>query len=139
LNGIVRGYTRLDSLWYIGTFTNAQMEHVDGPGLPSSVAGNGRYALLPEGVWFDVDVQAAPLSYTTLSRSYPGLPLRGTAVGRIRAEGMVEDFSLNAILAGEGGELTFDGRVDAFEPSYRVSGDYRVRGANLQALFQRSD
>ncbi len=138
LNGFARGTVRLDSLWYDALFSSADIEHVDGPGLPSRFTGNGSYTILPEGVRFDVDVQAAPLSYTTLSRSYPGLPLRGSAVGRIVAKGMAEDFSLSAILAGEGGELAFEGRVDAFEPHFRATGGYRMRGVNLQSLLELS-
>ena len=135
VNGFVRGTVRLDSLWYDARFSLADLEHVDGPGLPSHVTGSGRYTLMPEGVKFDVDMQASPLSYTTLSRSYPSLPLRGTAVGSIRAAGMAEDFSLTTILAGEGGELTYEGRVDAFEPTIGATGTFRTRGVNLQTLL----
>ena len=135
LNGIVRGSMRLDSLWYDARFSNADLDHVDGPGQPSHFTGSGRYTLVTEGVKFDLDLQASPLSYTTLSRSYPGMPLRGSAVGRIRAKGMAEDFELQVTMAGEGGELAFAGRVDGFEPSYAATGDFRVRSANLQSLF----
>lgn len=138
LAGIARGTVRLDSLWYDARFSNADIEHVDGPGLPSRITGSGNYTILPQGVRFDVDVEAAPLSYTMLSRSYPGMPLRGSAVGRIAAKGMAEGFTLNAILAGEGGELSFDGRVDAFEPHFSATGNYRVRGVNLQSLLELS-
>lgn len=135
LNGFVTGSLTLDSLWYEARFSNAVLEHVDGPGMPSRVTGNGRYRLIPEGVWFDVDMLAAPLSYTTLSRSYPGLPLRGSAVGSIKARGMAEDFALQMTLAGEGGELAFDGQVDGFEPSYAANGQFRVSSGNLQSLL----
>jgi translocation and assembly module TamB len=138
LTGFARGTVRLDSLWYDGRFTDADIELVDGPGTPSRLTGRGSYALLDEGVRFDVDLQAAPLSYTTLSRSYPMLPLRGLAVGSIRASGMAEDFALQATLAGEGGEIAFDGRVDVLEPWYGVRGDYRLRGIDLQSLFGSS-
>ncbi|MES2524209.1 MAG: translocation/assembly module TamB domain-containing protein [Gemmatimonadota bacterium] len=138
INGIVRGSVRLDSLWYDARFSLADLEHVDGPGETSRVTGSGRYTLVTEGVKFDVDLQASPLSYTTLSRSYPSLPLRGSAVGSIRASGMAEDFLLTTILAGEGGELTYDGRVDALEPIYTARGEFRTRGVNLQTLFGES-
>jgi translocation and assembly module TamB len=135
LAGSVRGSMRLDSLWYDARFSAADLEHVDGPGQPSHVTGSGRYTLLPEGVRFDVDLQASPISYTTLSRSYPTLPIRGTAVGSIRASGVADDFSLTTILAGEGGELTYEGRADALEPSMGVNGTFRTRALNLQTLF----
>jgi len=135
LNGIVRGSMRLDSLWYDAWFSNADLEHVDGPGQPSRLTGSGRYTLLDDGVLFNVDLQAAPLSYTTLSRSYPGMPLRGSAVGSIRASGMAEDFALQMTLAGEGGEIAYIGRADGFEPIFSATGQFRVQSANLQALF----
>jgi translocation and assembly module TamB len=135
LAGSLRGTVRLDSLWYDARFSAADIEHIDGPGQPSRVTGSGRYTLVPEGVRFDVDLQASPISYTTLSRSYPTLPIRGTAVGTIRASGMADDFALTTLLAGEGGELAYDGRADALEPSVGITGTFRTRTLNLQTLF----
>jgi translocation and assembly module TamB len=135
INGIARGRLRLDALWYDARFANADIELVDGPDQPSRFTGSGRYTLVPEGTRFDVDLQALPLSYTTLSRSYPDMPLRGSAVGRIVARGMADDFSLQTTLAGEGGELNFTGRADVLEPVLGATGDWRARGMNLQALF----
>jgi translocation and assembly module TamB len=135
VNGLVRGTLRLDSLWYDAWFSRADLEHVDGPGQPSRFTGGGRYTLVPEGVIVDVDLQAAPLNYTMLSRSYPTLPLRGQAVGRIQAKGIGDDLAVQATLAGEGGEITFTGRADATDPRVAARGDWRLRGGNLQALF----
>jgi len=135
VNGFVRGSMHLDSLWYMARFSQAEFEHIDGIGQPSHFTGSGRYAVLREGVRFDVEMQAAPLSYTTLSRSYPSLPLRGSAVGTIRAAGIADDFSVTTTLAGEGGEIAFTGRVDALEPEFAATGNYRVRGLNMKTLF----
>lgn len=138
LGGFARGVVRLDSLWYDARFSKADLELVDGPGQPSRFTGAGRYTLVTEGVRFDVDLEALPLSYTTLSRSYPNMPLRGSAVGRIRAMGMADRFDLNTTLSGEGGEVSFTGVADALEPVMGAAGDWRVRGGNLQALFGSS-
>lgn len=135
LNGFARGRIRLDSLWYDAYFSNADIEHVDGPGLPSRFTGDGHFTIVTEGVKFDVDMQAVPLSYTTMSRSYPSLPLRGSAVGRIKAAGMAETFDLQTTLAGEGGELSFTGTADALEPDMGATGTWRLRGGNLQTLL----
>jgi translocation and assembly module TamB len=135
LNGFARGTMRLDSLWYDAFFSKADIEHVDGPGQPSRFTGDGHFTLLTEGVKFDVDMQAAPLSYTTMSRSYPSLPLRGSAVGRIKAAGMAEKFDVQTTLAGEGGELSFIGSADALEPEMGATGQWRLRGGNLQHLL----
>jgi translocation and assembly module TamB len=138
LGGFARGTVRLDSLWYDARFSNADLELVDGPGQPSRFTGSGRYTLVTEGVKFSVDLQAVPLSYTTLSRSYPNMPLRGSAVGRLQASGMADKFDLQATLSGEGGELSFTGVADALEPVMGAAGAWRVRGGNLQALFGSS-
>ena len=125
----------LYSLWYHAKFSRADLVHVDGIGQPSHFTGGGRYALLTDGVHFDVDLQASPISYTMLSKSYPSLPFRGSAVGSIRAKGLAEDFALQTSLAGEGGEIAFDGRLDALAPTYGAVGTFRTRGMNLQNLF----
>jgi translocation and assembly module TamB len=135
LNGFARGTMRLDSLWYDARFSNADVELVDGPGQPSRFTGAGRYTLIPEGVVFDVDMQALPLSYTTLSRSYQDMPLRGEAVGRIKAKGMAEQFDLQTTLSGEGGQLSFTGVADALDPVMGANGAWSVRGGNLRSLF----
>lgn len=135
LNGIVSGSMILDSIWTDVRFSNASLAHTDGPGDTSRVTGSGRITLFDTGIGFDVDLTAAPLSYTTMSRSYPGLPLRGFAVGPIRASGTVEDFSLATALAGAGGEIAFNGTMDVFEPDYRATGTLRLAGADLQTLL----
>lgn len=135
ISGIIRGRARLDSLWFDARFSDADLQHIDGPGEPSRFTGAGRVTLLDEGVKFDIDMLASPLSYTTMARSYPGLPLRGLAVGPIRATGMSEDFTIATTLAGAGGEISFDGHADAFEPSYSATGHYQIRGVNLRTLF----
>lgn len=135
LVGFVSGTMVLDSVWTDVRFSNAQLKHYDGEGDTTRVSGAGRITLLDNGTAFDVDMTAAPLSYTTMSRSYPGLPLRGLAVGPIRAKGTVEDFSLATALAGAGGEIAFTGTMDAFEPDFRVTGLARIAGADLRALL----
>jgi len=135
LNGIVSGTMVLDSVWTDVRFSNASLAHTDGPGDTSRVTGSGRITLYDTGTGFDVDLTAAPLSYTTMSRSYPGLPLRGLVVGPIRATGTVEDFSLVTALAGAGGEIAFNGTMDAFEPDFRATGTLRLAGANVRTLL----
>jgi len=135
IGGTVKGKVHLDSLWFDARFSDADLQHFDGPGEPSRFTGSGRITLLNEGVKFDVDMLAAPISYTTLARSYPGLPLRGLAVGPLRATGTAEDFTVSTTLAGEGGEINFAGRVDAFEPIFSATGKYQTRGVDLRTLL----
>ncbi len=138
LAGMLAGTMRLDSVWTDVRFSNAQLAHYDGLGDTSFVSGDGRITLLDQGTGFDVKLTAAPLSFTTMSRSYPGLPLRGLAVGPIRARGTVEEFSLETALAGAGGELAFSGTLDAFEPEFRATGRMRIAGGDVRTLLADS-
>jgi translocation and assembly module TamB len=135
VNGLVSGSLVLDSVWTDVRFSRARLQHRDGPGDTSFVTGSGRVTLLDDATAFDVDLDAAPLSFTTLARSYPTLPLRGRALGPIRARGTAEDFALTTALAGAGGEVAFNGTADAFEPDFRATGTLRVTGGDLRALL----
>jgi translocation and assembly module TamB len=135
LKGLVSGTMQLDSVWTDVRFSRAQLAHTDGPGDTTRLSGSGRITLLDESTAFDVDLAASPLSFTTMSGSYPSLPLRGFAVGPIRAKGTVEDFSLTTALAGAGGEIAFNGTMDAFEPDFRVTGTLRLTGADVRTLL----
>lgn len=135
LNGVISGTMQLDSVWTDVRFSRAQIAHTDGPGDTTRLSGSGRITLLDESTAFDVDLNAAPLSFTTMAKSYPSLPLRGFAVGPIRAKGTVEDFSLTTALAGAGGEIAFTGTMDAFEPDFRVTGTLRLTGADVRTLL----
>ncbi len=138
LGGIVRGSVRLDSVWLDVRFSRAQLAHIDGPGDTSRFTGNGRITLEDDATRFEVELSAQPLSYTTLAKSYPALALRGLAVGPIRAKGTVEDFTLFTALAGPGGELAFNGSVDAFEPDFRATGALRLSGVDAAILLADS-
>ena len=112
LGGTVSGTARLDSSWLDVRFSNADLVHRDGPGEPSHVTGSGRITYGTPFMIYDVSLNAEPLSFTTLARSYPGLPLRGVASGPIRAKGSSPDLELSASLAGAAGNFSFDGRID---------------------------
>ena len=75
---------------------------------------------------YDLDLQASPLSLTTLARSYPKLPLRGTFSGPIGVRGIAPDLQVEADLTGPAGHITYAGRVDA--DSHRRLRRARQRG-----------
>jgi translocation and assembly module TamB len=112
LGGTVSGTARLDSSWLDVRFSNADLVHRDGPGEPSHVTGSGRITYGTPFMIYDVSLNAEPLSFTTLARSYPGLPLRGVASGPIHAKGSSPDLELSASLESSAGSFSFDGRVD---------------------------
>jgi translocation and assembly module TamB len=112
LGGTVSGTARLDSSWLDVRFSNADFVHRDGPGEPSHVTGSGRITYGTPFMIYDVSLNAEPLSFTTLARSYASLPLRGTMSGPIHAKGSSPDLELSTSLEGSAGSFSFDGRLD---------------------------
>ncbi|HUR92748.1 MAG TPA: translocation/assembly module TamB domain-containing protein [Gemmatimonadaceae bacterium] len=135
LQGWISGTARLDSIWTDLRFSSADALHHDGPGRPSRVTGSGRVTLGDEYVSYDVDLLGAPLSLTTLARSYPAIPLRGDMTGPIRVRGNAADMSLVTTLANEHGSISFDGKVDAEAPSYVVKGSGAVARVDARGLL----
>jgi translocation and assembly module TamB len=139
LAGTVTGTATLDSIWTDVRFSEADLTHHDGPGLPSHLTGSGRVTYGEEAIAFDVDFQASPLSLTTLARSYPMLQLRGPYDGSIRAQGTLGDMNLALSLAGAGGHATVDGHFDFAEPGYAARGTGSVAGLDVRTLLERPE
>lgn len=138
LQGTIAGTARLDSIWTDVRFSDADVLHRDGPGAPSRVTGSGRLTLGDEYVTYAVDLVGAPVSLTTLARSYPAIPLRGEMSGPIRVSGTAAGMDIVTTLANEHGSISFDGHVDAEAPSYAVKGAGAVTRANARGLLARS-
>src|SRR5687768_10410022 len=139
LQGWISGTARLDSIWTDLRFSSADVLHHDGPGRPSRVTGSGRVTLGDEYVSYDVDLIGAPISLTTLARSYPAIPLRGEMTGPIRVRGNAAYMTVATTLANEQGSISFDGQVDAEAPSYVVKGAGVVTGANARGLLESAE
>jgi translocation and assembly module TamB len=124
IGGVVTGSAVLDSSWLDVRVSDANLTHTDGPAEPTHATGGGRITYGEKYMAYDLDLQAAPLSLTTLARSYPKLPLRGTFAGPIRVRGMAPDLQVEADLTGAAGHVTYAGHVDADSV-----GGYGARGA----------
>ncbi|HEY8311370.1 MAG TPA: translocation/assembly module TamB domain-containing protein, partial [Gemmatimonadaceae bacterium] len=135
LNGTISGTTVLDSVWLDVRFANAQITHRDGDGPESHVSGNGRITWGDKYLTYDLDLQAAPLAFATLHKSYANLPLREALSGPIRVLGQSPDLQFSTSLSGAGGTLAFDGRVDADPPDYGAHGVGSISNANLRSLL----
>ncbi|HEX6534423.1 MAG TPA: translocation/assembly module TamB domain-containing protein [Gemmatimonadaceae bacterium] len=137
LRGTASGTARLDSVWTDLRFSDADVLLHDGPGAPSRFTGHGRvtYGTLMS---FDVDLQAKPVSFTTLARSYPLLRFRGPYEGPLRASGTSADMALTTTLAGPGGTLAWDGRIDISEPGYAARGTAAATDLDPAVLLQDS-
>jgi len=114
VNGIVSGTATLDSMWLDVRLRNADLTHRDGPGDSTRATGSGRVTIGDKFTSYDLTLNAQPLSFTTLARSYPALPLRGSYQGPLRLQGSIDDLSITTELTGPGGTFSYDGRVDAY-------------------------
>lgn len=135
VNGYVQGSAVLDSSWLDVRFRDAQMAHVDGPGEPTRATGSGRATIGEVFVDYDMQLQFAPLSLTTLARSYPSLPARGALAGPMTVQGTTENLRIVTDLTGEAGRLTFDGTIDSYPPGYAIDGGGRVDGLDLRRFL----
>jgi translocation and assembly module TamB len=121
VTGIVSGTATLDSVWLDVRLRNADLTHRDGPGEPTRATGSGRLTIGDTFTSYDLALNTQPLSFTTLARSYPHLPLRGSYQGPLRVQGTVDD-PRSAKLTGPGGTFSYDGRVGAFPKTYAAKG-----------------
>jgi translocation and assembly module TamB len=123
IGGVVSGSAVLDSSWLDVRVSNAQLTHTDGPADPTRATGSGRITY-GDLMTYDLDLLAAPLSLTTLARSYPKMVLRGSLNGPIKVRGKSPDLTVTADLTGVAGHLTYAGHVDADS-----IGGYGARGS----------
>jgi translocation and assembly module TamB len=136
IGGYVTGSAVLDSSWLDVRVSNAQLAHFDGPAEPTRATGGGRITYGTKYMAYDLDLLTAPLSLTTLARSYPMLPLRGSFDGPIRVKGVAPDLTVVADLTGAGGHITYAGRVDADSVGgYGATGSGTFEALNAASLF----
>ena len=139
LGGIASGRATLDSSWLDVRFRDADVTHTDGPAAPNRLTGTGRITYGEPFMHYDVDLVAAPVSFTTLARSYPRLPLRGTYQGPIRAAGTSDNLDVVASLTGAAGRMDFDGRVDIYPPGLAARGRANIAELDVARLLERDD
>ena len=135
LGGIVTGRATLDSSWLDVRFRDAQLAHVDGPAAPTMMTGRGRVTYGEKFMGYDVDLDARPLSLTTLARSYPTLPLRGTLNGPLRVKGTLENLDVAATLGGDAGALALTAHFDLFAPRFAMQGSGDFTNLDLRRLL----
>jgi translocation and assembly module TamB len=136
LNGTLSGSARLDSVWGDLRLSDADITHRDGDGPSSRLVGRARVSWdAASPLRWDLDGQALPISFTTLARSFPELPLRGEYEGPLRTTGTSDDFTLATALAGPAGRFDADVRLDNALPNYRVVGQLRTQALDPRLLL----
>jgi hypothetical protein len=136
LKGTVSGTTRLDSLWLDTRFSNADLVHHDGDLPTSRITGSGRITTHDTFMSYDMNLEAAPVSMTTLARSYPDIPLRGNYAGPVRIVGQPANLTVETTMTGPGGTIAYSGTVDSNLPTYGAHGTGTVANLNLRTLLE---
>lgn len=135
LAGTVAGRAVLDSSWMDLRFHDAQLTHQDGPGPVSHVSGSGRVTWGAQYLTYDLSLDAAPLAFATIRRSYQGMPLRASMSGPIRVVGQSPALQVDAVLATGPDTLSWHGQVDADPPTFGAHGTGSVAHADLPVLL----
>jgi translocation and assembly module TamB len=136
LKGTVSGTTRLDSLWLDVRFSQADITHHDGNLPISRITGSGRMTSHDKYMSYDMLLEGAPLSMTTLARSYPDIPLRGNYSGPMRIEGIASKLNVETTLTGPGGVIAYKGTVDSELPTYGAHGTGTVANLDMRTLLE---
>ena len=139
LRGMVAGTAILDSIWTDLYVSDLAMVHSDEGNPRSHFTGAGRVTLEESYVRYDLSLQAAPLSFTTLSRSYPAVPLRGSFSGPLEVQGTIADLAVRGRLTGISGTLELDAVIDGEAPAYAASGSMALEGVDFSTLLDRLD
>jgi translocation and assembly module TamB len=103
LKGTISGTTRLDSLWLDVRFSQADITHHDADFPISRITGSGRITSHDKYMEYDMQLEGAPLSMSTLARSYPDIPLRGNYTGPMTVKGVASVLGVETTLTGPGG------------------------------------
>lgn len=137
LNGTLSGRARVDSVWGDLRLSDADITHRDGDGPASRLVGRARVSWEAQApLRWDLDARALPLSFTTLARSFPSLPLEGEYEGPLRSSGTSDELTLATALAGPAGRFETELRLDNALPTYRVVGDLRLQAIDPGILFR---
>lgn len=137
LNGTLSGRATLDSIWGDLRVNDADITHRDEDAPESRLVGRARLrwdAISP--LRWDLEAEALPISFTTLARSFPAVPMRGEYEGPLRSSGTSDALSLVTALQGPAGRFQLDMRVDNALPTYRVAGTLRADAVDPRRLLE---
>ncbi len=135
LNGQLTGTAKLDSVWGNLSISDADLTHRDGDAPESRLRGGMRLRWDEGPLRWDADVAALPLSFTTMARSFPALPLRGEFSGPLRTVGSAGDMTLLADLIGAAGRVETDLRLDPQTPRVALTGRANLTAVDPRLLF----
>ncbi|HEX6069797.1 MAG TPA: hypothetical protein VFZ18_08235, partial [Longimicrobiaceae bacterium] len=137
LRGVVRGSFFVNGNRQDLRITEGQVEYAVGDAPASALTELTATVQMEPELRFDVSARAQPLALGTIAELFPGMPFRTARfAGPIRVAGTMEEFELDARLAGSAGVIAARGRVNPGTPlRFDISGD--VTAFNAEAVLAR--
>lgn len=117
--------------------TRVDLTHLD-RGARSRFTGSGgvRLGNVP---FFDIDLQARPLSLVTVGRFAPAAGLRGDVTGPVRVSGPLADLAINSTLQSpDGGVISAIGRLDVASKEIGYALELATELFNANALVEKA-
>ncbi len=102
---------------------------------PSRVAARGTLRQTADDLILELDGELGPLSFTTLSRDFPDLPLTGEISGPFSLQGPFSRLRVETELTTSAGPLTLLAEVDALNPRESYLVDAEVEEFLLSGLL----
>jgi hypothetical protein len=142
VSGVVSGTARVNGSTNRELSISGDLQHVD-RGLSSVVSGTARVRRQAsgdrrQGIWFDVEANAHPVSLAEVGRFFPKVGLQGTAVGPVHITGTMNDLRFNVDVAlPDRGHLVAQGTFDLQgQKAYDVTATMRT--LNLRSVLARA-
>lgn len=117
-----------------GIVLDAEATHVPGEFSPSRVTARGSLRYDGEELFLDLTGELAPLSFTTLRRDFPSLPLTGEISGPVALRGPLSRLAVESDLLTSAGPLKFWAEFDARDPAEWYQVDMEAQEFLLSSL-----
>jgi translocation and assembly module TamB len=110
-----------------GITLNADMTHVPAGLAPSRVTVRGTVMGSKENLFLNLRGELAPLSFSSMKRFFPDLPLTGDISGPVAVRGYLDSLDVEAELLTSAGPLGLEAWFDALRPAdgYAVDSEFQ--------------
>lgn len=117
-----------------GIILNAEVTHVPAGLAPSRVTVRGTVLGSRENLFLNLRGELTPLSFSSMKRFFPDLPLTGDISGPVAVQGYLNGLDLEAELLTSAGPLGLEARFDARRPAGGYSVDSEFQEFLLSSL-----
>jgi len=118
-----------------GITLDAEATHVPAGLAPSRVTVRGTVLGTPEDLFLNLRGELTPLSFSSMRRFFPDLPLSGDVAGPVAVRGYLSALDLEAELLTSAGPLGIEARFDARRPADQYAVDSEFQEFLLSSLI----